>query len=129
MGQIETCPCCGIERETQHHLYLCTNENMRNTLIDSIKTAKSKLVRDTIPSLVYNKFTKQICLATKTSNPDAGYEHGTAELVARIQARLGEEAFLKGFLHNKWTRVLNKMWRPAPPDREGKKVHQKDASE
>ena len=43
MGQIETCPCCGIERETQHHLYLCTNENMRNTLIDSIKTAKSKI--------------------------------------------------------------------------------------
>ena len=87
------------------------------------------MVRDTIPSLAYNKFTEQICLATKTTNPDAGYEHGTAELVARIQARLGEEAFLKVLLHNKWTRVLNKMWRPAPPDREGKKVHQKDASE
>ena len=131
MGQIETCPCCGLETETQHHLYLCTNENMRNTLEESIKKAKSKLVKDGIPSLVYNEFTEQICLATRTTNPDASYipQPGRIQEVASMQARLGEEAFLKGFIHKEWTRILNEMWRPAPPDREGRKVRQKDAME
>ena len=115
MGQLETCPCCGIVTETQHHLYLCTNENMRDTSEESIKKAKSKLVKDGIPSLVYNEFIEQICLATRTTNPDTSYvpQPGRIQEVASMQARLGEEASLKGFIHKEWTRILNKMWRPA----------------
>eukprot|EP00956_Cyclotella_meneghiniana_P037017 scaffold133838_cov26-Cyclotella_meneghiniana.AAC.1 len=45
------------------------------------------------------------------------------------QSRLGEEAFMKGFLHKEWTRALNDRWTPAPPTEDGRKVHQKDALE
>ena len=56
MGQIEVCICCGKETETQHHLYTCTNETMKWTLRDSIATAKTKLVKQGIPSDIYNEF-------------------------------------------------------------------------
>ena len=89
------------------------------------------MVKDGLLSLVYNKFTEQICLATGTTNLDTSYvpQPGRIHEVASMQARLGEEAFLKGFIHIEWTRILNKMWRPAPPDQEGKRVRQKDALE
>ena len=56
MGQIDICPCCGKETETQHHLYTCTNGTMKQTLEDSIATAKTKLVKQGIPSDIYNEF-------------------------------------------------------------------------
>eukprot|EP00956_Cyclotella_meneghiniana_P019748 scaffold34268_cov43-Cyclotella_meneghiniana.AAC.7 len=51
------------------------------------------------------------------------------QVVRNQQSRLGEEVFMKGFLHKEWTRALNDRWTPAPPTPDGKKVHQKDALE
>eukprot|EP00956_Cyclotella_meneghiniana_P005832 scaffold7598_cov33-Cyclotella_meneghiniana.AAC.1 len=36
---------------------------------------------------------------------------------------------MNGFLHKEWTKALNEMWIPAPPDSKGKKVHQREALE
>lgn len=131
LGQISTCPCCGIEEETHHHLYLCSNESMRDTLKESIALAKSKLVKDRIPSNVYNGFIEQICLATNTEHPDARFQLDDRRVqdVMDQQSKLGELALLKGFVHKEWTRILNEHWTPAPPRPDGKKNHQKDSLE
>jgi hypothetical protein len=131
MGQIGMCPCCGGDIvETQHHLYTCPNELMRHTITESIKSAKSKLVRQGIPSSIYNEFVEQICLAVNMENPDDTYSQDPElQHVRDQQSRLGEEALMKGFLHKEWTRALNDRWTPAPPTEDGKKVHQKDALE
>ena len=96
MGQIDICPCCGKETETQHHLYTCTNGTMKQTLEDSIATAKTKLVKQGIPSDIYNEFIEQICLATHTEHPDNTYvDHGNRMKEIRAQQScLGDEAFL-----------------------------------
>eukprot|EP00956_Cyclotella_meneghiniana_P031780 scaffold84717_cov25-Cyclotella_meneghiniana.AAC.2 len=131
MGQIDVCPCCGKETETQHHLYTCTNDTMKQTLKDSIATAKTKLVKQGIPSDIYNEFIEQICLATHAEHPDNTYtvdRHRMNE-IREQQSRLGEEAFLKGFLHIDWTRALNEVRTPPDIDSEGKKIHKKDPLE
>ena len=76
---------------TQHHLYICRNDNTRQTLTESIATAKFKLARDGIPSIVYNEFIEQICLATNTANPDVRCEPhlGRIQEVINKQARMG----------------------------------------
>eukprot|EP00956_Cyclotella_meneghiniana_P028246 scaffold65096_cov24-Cyclotella_meneghiniana.AAC.6 len=130
MGQIGMCPCCGGDIETQRHLYTCPNVSMRQTIMESIKTAKSTLVRQGIPSSIYNEFVEQTCLAVNLENPDDTYSQDPElQNVRDQQSRLGEEAFMKGFLHKEWTRALNDRWTPAPPTEDGKKVHQKDALE
>ena len=64
---------CRKETETQHHLYTCTNETMKQTLRDSIATAETKLVKQGIPSDIYNEFIEQVCLATHVEHPDNTY--------------------------------------------------------
>ena len=98
--------------------------------MESIKKAKSTLVRQGIPSTVYHEFVEQICLAVNLENPDETYtQDPEIQEVRNQQSRLGEEALMKGFLHKEWTRALNDRWTPAPPTEDGKKVHQKDALE
>eukprot|EP00956_Cyclotella_meneghiniana_P004884 scaffold6044_cov63-Cyclotella_meneghiniana.AAC.1 len=84
-----------------------------------------------IPSDIYNEFIEQICLATHAEHPDNTYtvdKHRMNE-TREQQSRLGEEAFLKGFLHIEWTRALNEVWTPPDIDSEGKKIHKKDPLE
>eukprot|EP00956_Cyclotella_meneghiniana_P019828 scaffold34484_cov39-Cyclotella_meneghiniana.AAC.4 len=130
-GQIEVCPCCGKETETQHHLYTCTNDTMKQTLNDSIATAKTKLVKQGIPSDIYNEFIEQICLATHAEHPDNTYTVNRNRMneIREQQSRLGVDAFLKGFLHIEWTKALNEVWTPPDIDSEGKKIHKKDPLE
>ena len=77
---------------------------MRETLKESITSAKSKLVKDRIPSNVYNGFIEQICLATNTEHPDARFQMDNRRVqdVMDQQSKLGELALLKGFVHKEW---------------------------
>ena len=109
----------------------CTNGTMKQTLEDSIATAKTKLVKQGIPSDIYNEFIEQICLATHTEHPDRTYvDHGNRMKEIRAQqSRLGDEALLKGFLHIEWTKALNEVWTPPDTDSDGKRIHKKDPLE
>ena len=73
-GQDDTCPCCGNAIETQIHLYRCKNEKMRQTLQESISSAKTKMVHDGIPSKIYNSFIGEICRMAKVEHPDKNYD-------------------------------------------------------
>eukprot|EP00956_Cyclotella_meneghiniana_P029982 scaffold74408_cov39-Cyclotella_meneghiniana.AAC.1 len=101
------------------------------TLKVSIAAAKTKLVKQGIPSDIYNEFIEQICLATRVEHPDNTYTVNRNRMneIREQQSRLGEEAFLKGFLHIEWTKALNEVWTPPDTDSEGKKIHKKDPLE
>ena len=131
MGQDSTCPCCGNATETQIHLYRCTNQKMRETLKTSIATVKSKLVQDGIPSTVYNPFIGEICHMAGVNHPDSQYDTKSERHKNEVQSQrqIMKEAILRGILHSDWTRKLHEQWKPRPPTKDGKKVHQKDAME
>jgi hypothetical protein len=73
MGQDGTCPCCGLEIEDQMHLYQCSNEEMTNAFNDAIKTIKSTLVKDGIPSDVYNAYIHALRSAARRDHPNSTY--------------------------------------------------------
>ena len=104
---------------------------MKQTLKDSIAAAKTKLVKQGIPSDIYNEFIEQICLATRVEHPDDTYTANRNRMnkIREQQSRLGEEALLKGFLHIEWTKALNEVWTPPDTDNDGKKIHKKDPLE
>ena len=116
------------------HNITCTPalmDTIEQTLKDSIAAAKTKLVKQGIPLDIYNEFIEQICLATHIAHPDNTYTANRNRMneIREQPSRLGEEAFLKGFLHIEWTKALNKVWTPPDTDSEGKKIHKKDPLE
>ena len=129
--QDDTCPCCRNAIETQIHLYRCKNEKMRQTLKESIASAKTKMVHDGIPSNIYNPFFGEICRMAKIEHPDKNYdiESESHQEMVLSQRRIMKEAILRGVLHIDWTIKLHEQWRPRPPTKDGKKVHQKDSME
>jgi hypothetical protein len=111
MGKDATCPCCGIEMEDQIHLYQCQNEEMTNAFDDAIKALQSKLVRDGIPSDVYNAYIDLICKAARRDHPDKSYtgpESNEAHNIIELQDHLGSISILRGFLHREWTYLLQR---------------------
>jgi hypothetical protein len=111
MGKDATCPCCGIEMEDQIHLYQCQNEEMTNAFDDAIKALQSKLVRDGIPSDVYNAYIDLICKAARRDHPDKSYtgpESNEAHNIIELQDQLGSISILRGFLHREWTYLLQR---------------------
>lgn len=59
MGKESLCPSCGIEEETQLHLYHCTNERM--------------LIKDGITTPVFNGFAQAVCTAVHHDPLDPTY--------------------------------------------------------
>eukprot|EP00956_Cyclotella_meneghiniana_P010993 scaffold15408_cov41-Cyclotella_meneghiniana.AAC.11 len=104
---------------------------MRETLKSSIATVKSKLVQDGIPSTVYNPFIGEICNMARTEHPDSQYDitSDSHKLKVLSQRQIMKEAILRGILHSDWTRKLHEQWKPRPPTKDGKEVHQKDPME
>eukprot|EP00956_Cyclotella_meneghiniana_P037186 scaffold135302_cov69-Cyclotella_meneghiniana.AAC.14 len=105
---------------------------MKQTLRDSIATAETKLVKQGIPSDIYNEFIEQVCLPKMhVEHPDNTYadHRNRVEEIRAQQSRLGEEAFLKSFLHIEWKKAPNEVWTPPDTDSEGRRVHKKDPEE
>jgi hypothetical protein len=132
MGQDGTCPCCGTEIEDQMHLYQCTNEDMTNAFNEAIRTIKSKLVKDGIPSDVYNAYINALCKAARREHPDKTYTGPNSNEIFQIleqQSTLGSISVLRGFIHREWTYLLQrkKMQQVLKPTKE--KTREKDAIE
>jgi hypothetical protein len=111
MGKDATCPCCGIEMEDQIHLYQCQNEEMTKAFNDAVQALKSKLVKDGIPSDVYNAYIDLICKAARRDHPDKSYKgpaSNEAHNIMELQDKLGSISILRGFLHREWTYLLQR---------------------
>jgi hypothetical protein len=111
MGQDGTCPCCGTEIEDQMHLYQCTNEDMTNAFNEAIRTIKSQLVKDGIPSDVYNAYIYALCKAARRDHPDKTYTGPNSNEIHQIleqQSTLGSISVLRGFIHREWTYLLQR---------------------
>jgi hypothetical protein len=131
-GQDGTCPCCGLEMEDQMHLYQCSNEEMTDAFNDAIITIKSMLVKDGIPSDVYNAYIHALCSAARRDHPDITYTGPKSNEIFEIleqQSTLGLISVLSGFLHKEWTYLLQrkKMQQVKKPAKEG--TREKDAVE
>jgi hypothetical protein len=131
-GQDGTCPCCGLEMEDQMHLYQCSNEEMTDAFNDAIITIKSMLVKDGIPSDVYNAYIHALCSAARRDHPDITYTGPKSNEIFEIleqQSTLGLISVLRGFLHKEWTYLLQrkKMQQVKKPAKEG--TREKDAVE
>ena len=125
-----TCPCCGVEEEDFLHMYHCTNERMQQTFREAICTLKSALVKDGIPSEIYNAFIAAMCTSAHQLHPDQNYSpNEAAEEMLELQESLGCTAILKGFHHVEWAYWLHREWQPPPPRKDGKKAFRKDALE
>lgn len=131
MQQNGICPCCGDGIEDQIHLYHCKNGEMQKAFKEAIATAKSTLVKDGIPSDVYDGFIAMICKAAHHDHPDGTYQRPMEEMqqMMDIQDTLGTQAILRGFHHKKWVTLLHSKWFPSPQGRDGKKQMKKDAME
>ncbi|KAL7506400.1 hypothetical protein ACHAXN_003681 [Cyclotella atomus] len=107
------CPCCGADEEDFLHLY----------------HFKTKLVKEGVPSEIYNGYVEAMCSAAHQPHPDILYERMSeqATQVLEMQEGLGTTAILRGFHHSDWVYWLQDLWRPKPKN--GKKQSQKDPFE
>jgi hypothetical protein len=104
---------------------------MQKTFTEAITAAKSSLVREGVPSSVYNAYTDAMCTSAHHPHPDITYEPSerTMEIIERQEA-LGQASILKGFHHEGWAYWLQEEWKPRPKnDNDGKKKYQKDPLE
>ena len=125
------CPCCGAEEEDFLHLYHCTHDTMQETFVEAIAAVKTKLVKEGVPSEIYNGYVEAMCTAAHQPHPDISYETSSEQATKVIEAQesLGTTAILKGFHHSAWAYWLQELWTPKPKTRNGKKQAQKDPLE
>jgi hypothetical protein len=131
MGLEQRCPCCGTEVEDYLHMYHCTHEDMQQAFTSAITAAKTRLVKDGVPSPIYNAYVDAMCTAAHHPHPDIRYEptEDVHEMLGK-QELLGQESILKGFHHTDWAYWLQREWKPKPKTtKDGKKQHQKDPLE
>lgn len=107
-------------------LYACKHAN---AFVDAITTVKTKLVKEGVPSEIYNGYVEAMCSAAHQPHPDILYERMSeqATQVLETQEGLGTTAILRGFHHSDWVYWLQDLWRPKPKN--GKKQSQKDPFE
>jgi hypothetical protein len=113
-------------------MYRCTYPDMQAAFVDAITRIKSHLVRDGIPSDVYNGYVAVMCVAAHQPHPDIQYDESPKEVAAvmELQEQLGQTAILKGFHHIQWAHLLQKRWKPLPKPKKGSNTpRQKDALE
>jgi hypothetical protein len=124
------CPCCG-EEEDYLHLYHCQDDRMQKAFTSAITTAKSTLVKEGVPSMIYNAYTDAMCTAAHHPHPDIQYSPTEeANEMLEKQESLGQASILKGFHHEGWAYWLQSEWKPKPKtDKNGKKQYQKDPLE
>ena len=122
MGEDDTCPCCGKEKEDQLHLYRCTNEAMQECITNAISQFQTKMVKEGFTTPVYTAIIQLICKASNKptiTNHDITCENTLACIEA--QECLGTEAFLRGFHHVDWIKLLRDTWIPPPEPPPGEK--------
>jgi hypothetical protein len=103
---------------------------MTNEFNEAIKTIKSTLVKDGIPSDVYNAYIHALCSAARREqHPDNTYTGPKSNEILEQQSTLGSISVLRGFLHKEWTYLLQqkKMQQVQKPVKEG--TREKDAVE
>jgi hypothetical protein len=129
MGKDPRYPCCGAEEEDFLHLYHCTHVDMQDSFVDAITTVKTTLVKEGVPSEIYNGYVEAMCTVTHQPHPDILYERSSeqATQVLKMQEGLNTTATLRGFHHSAWAYWLQDLWRPKPKN--GKKQSQKDPFE
>lgn len=131
MSRDHRCLGCGENNEDFQHLYHCTHPDMQEAFTQAITKAKLRLVKDGIPSNVYNGFIAK-CSAAHHLHPDIRYDQSPedVETVMGLQQQLGQASVLKGFHHIEWAYLLQSKWKPKPKPKKGSTTPpQKDALE
>jgi hypothetical protein len=132
MRKDHRCPACGEDSEDFQHFYHCTHPDMQKAFTTAITKVKSKLVRDGIPSDIFNGFVAVLCTAAHHPHPDIQYDESPPDVakVMELQEQLGQTAILKGFHHIEWVHLLHRKWKPRPKQSNSSKTpRQKDALE
>ena len=84
---------------------------MREALNEAIGKAENKLGKANVPTTTYKHFFDMYRSTCQLEGQHYEVECEHAETAKQVQATLGEEAILRGYLTNHWTQAINARWR------------------
>ncbi len=133
MDQDDVCPCCGLEKEDQAHLYHCKHEDMIEAKEDALNTIERNLKKAHIPPGVMIAFMNSMRSAVHSTTLRKQFVCTRAWDAQEQQSTLGSFAILRGHHHVDWAHACMDTFRrpPEPPGRpeDEKKVHYKSPIE